>query len=66
MIREDTQSYVVDEEVVGREDDRNNIIKLLLKTNFEEKNAYVVAIVGIGGLGKTTLTKYVFNDKILK
>lgn len=66
MIREDTQSYVVDEEVVGREDDKNNIIKLLLKTNFEEKNAYVVAIVGIGGLGKTTLTKYVFNDKILK
>lgn len=66
MIREDTHSYVVDEEVVGRGDDKNSIIKLLLKTNFEEKNAYVVAIVGIGGLGKTTLTKYVFNDKILK
>lgn len=66
MIREDAHSYVVDEEVVGREDDKNSIIKLLLKTNFEEKNVYVVAIVGIGGLGKTTLTKYVFNDKILK
>ncbi|XVF83090.1 hypothetical protein PTKIN_Ptkin16aG0104700 [Pterospermum kingtungense] len=58
----ETHSFVRIEEVIGREDDRNEMIKLLLETSLEG-NLRVVPIVGIGGLGKTTLAQMVFNDE---
>ncbi|CAN1139224.1 Putative disease resistance protein RGA3 [Linum perenne] len=51
--------------VAGREDDKKNIIQLLLETNCEA-NISVVSIVGIGGLGKTTLAQLVFDDKLIQ
>uniref|UniRef100_A0A2N9GNZ1 NB-ARC domain-containing protein n=1 Tax=Fagus sylvatica TaxID=28930 RepID=A0A2N9GNZ1_FAGSY len=65
MDREETHSFVPNENVFGREDDKKAIIKLLLDPNVEE-NVSVVPIVGIGGLGKTTLAQYVYNDDIVK
>ena len=65
MDREETHSFVPNENVLGREDDKKAIIKLLLDPNVEE-NVSVVPIVGIGGLGKTILAKYVYNDDIVK
>ena len=62
MNREETHSFVLDEKVIGREDDKKAIIKLLLEPNNEE-NVSIVPIVGIGGLGKTTLAQFVYNDK---
>ena len=62
MQREETHSFVPNEKVIGREDDKEAIIKLLLEPNNEE-NLSVVPIVGIGGLGKTTLAQFVYNDK---
>ncbi|XP_075645903.1 putative disease resistance protein RGA4 [Castanea sativa] len=47
--------------VIGREDEKNQIINRLFEPN-NEKNVLVVAIVGIAGIGKTTLTQCVFND----
>jgi hypothetical protein len=63
--REPTHSFVREEEVIGREEDKKAIISLLLESNVEE-NVSVIPIVGIGGLGKTTLAQYVFNDKDVK
>ncbi|WRX11967.1 Leucine-rich repeat - like 10, partial [Theobroma cacao] len=60
--REQTHSFVRLEEVIGRYGDKNAIIELLLETNSEE-SIRVVPIVGIGGLGKTTLAQMAFNDE---
>ncbi|CAJ2671512.1 unnamed protein product [Trifolium pratense] len=54
--------------VIGRESDREEIIKLLMQPHPQgdgvgDKRLCVIPIVGIGGLGKTTLAKLVFNDK---
>ncbi|XP_075644427.1 putative disease resistance protein RGA1 [Castanea sativa] len=65
MDREETHSFVLDEKVIGREDDKEAIIKLLLEPNNEE-NVSIVPIVGIGGLGKTTLAQFVYNYKNIK
>ncbi|XP_075645176.1 putative disease resistance protein RGA1 [Castanea sativa] len=65
MDREETHSFVPDEKVIGREDDKKAIIKLLLEPNNEE-NVSIVPIVGIGGLGKTTLAQFVYNYKNIK
>nr|XP_023914745.1 putative disease resistance protein RGA1 [Quercus suber] len=59
-IRE-TDYFVRAETVIGRELDKKEILERLLDSNIEE-NVSVYSIVGIGGLGKTTLAQLVFND----
>ncbi|MCI61460.1 disease resistance protein, partial [Trifolium medium] len=49
-------------DVIGRENDREKIIKLLMEPHPQgdgsgDKSLCVIPIVGIGGLGKTTLAK---------
>ncbi|XP_065632629.1 putative disease resistance protein RGA4 isoform X2 [Quercus suber] len=61
----ETYSFVLEEDVVGREDDKNKIINLLLDSNTVE-NVSIIPIVGIGGLGKTTLAQLIYNDEIVK
>uniref|UniRef100_A0A2N9GEH4 Rx N-terminal domain-containing protein n=1 Tax=Fagus sylvatica TaxID=28930 RepID=A0A2N9GEH4_FAGSY len=63
--RDQTHSFIRDEEVIGREDDKKTIIDMLLKID-EEENVSFISIVGIGGQGKTTLAQYVFNDEKVK
>ncbi|CAN1180373.1 Putative disease resistance protein RGA3 [Linum perenne] len=54
--------------VVGREDDKKKIKSLLLLANDDVSvnHVYVVSIVGIGGMGKTTLAQLIYNDKEIK
>jgi len=59
--REDTHSFVPDEEVIGREDEKKAVKALLFNSNVEE-NVSIIPIIGIGGQGKTTLAQYVYND----
>nr|DAD27418.1 TPA_asm: hypothetical protein HUJ06_028886 [Nelumbo nucifera] len=53
--------------VFGRETDKGNIVELLMKTDEpKEENFGVLTIVGMGGLGKTTLAQLVYNDEKVK
>ncbi|XP_059651889.1 putative disease resistance protein RGA4 [Cornus florida] len=60
--REESHSFVRAESVIGRDVDKTKIVELLLDSNVHD-NVSVVAIVGIGGLGKTTLAQFVYNDE---
>jgi signal recognition particle GTPase len=59
--REMTHSHVNESDVIGREHDKQKIIDQFLQE--DGKSFFVIPIVGIGGLGKTTFAKCVFNDK---
>ncbi|KAG4915925.1 hypothetical protein JHK87_053482 [Glycine soja] len=66
--REMTYSHIDASGVIGRDNDREEIIKLLMQPHPHgdgdgDKSVCVIPIVGLGGMGKTTLAKLVFNDK---
>ncbi|XP_074313188.1 putative disease resistance protein RGA1 isoform X2 [Silene latifolia] len=61
--REETHSFVYEDNVVGRENETNEIIGKLLDST---KDVSFLTIVGVGGLGKTTLAKLVFGDQRIK
>nr|XP_048330701.1 putative disease resistance protein RGA1 [Ziziphus jujuba var. spinosa] len=55
-------SFQREENTIGREDDKIEIKKRLFDMKTKE-NIGVIPIVGVGGLGKTTLAQLVFNDE---
>ncbi|KAM5577449.1 putative disease resistance protein RGA3 [Rosa sericea] len=66
--RRETDSLVEASDVIGRDDDKKQIISHLLNNTdiSNEENVSVISILGLGGLGKTTLSKLVYNDSMVE
>ncbi|XP_039171537.1 putative disease resistance protein RGA4 [Eucalyptus grandis] len=62
--RGETHSFIREEDIRGRDGDKKTIMEFLLNSKMNE-NVSILPIVGIGGLGKTTLAQFVFNDEVV-
>ncbi|XP_072977085.1 disease resistance protein RGA2-like [Typha angustifolia] len=61
--RETSSCLTVETRVFGRDNEKKEVINKLLKFNPSKKNFSVLPIVGVGGIGKTTLAQFVYHDE---
>ncbi|XXG54645.1 hypothetical protein AAC387_Pa03g2467 [Persea americana] len=56
----ETHSFVIRSQVLGREEEKTKLLSLLLSPH---EDVLVIPIVGMGGIGKTTLAQFAYNHE---
>ncbi|KAI8027078.1 putative disease resistance RPP13-like protein 1 [Camellia lanceoleosa] len=60
-----TSSVIHEHCIYGRDKEKKDIIDFLLRDESNDSKVGVLPIVGMGGLGKTTLAQMVYNDEVV-
>jgi len=67
VLRKNESSSLVAEDVIyGRDEDKKIILDWLTSDNSNHNQLSILSIVGMAGMGKTTLAQHVYNDPKMK